>query len=80
MKQAEGVDFQNIVNDDSIKYDEYAHSFFAIKLHTSNVSLRVLYKVVNNNRRIIIQIHLVYVKKNEGAAYIKLFENYSKTH
>ena len=74
---AEGISFERIFNDSSIKYDIYVNDFYAVKFH-GRISMRILYRFSRiNAQNYIIEIHMVYLKKSSGKDYISLFNDYA---
>lgn len=76
-----GIKFENIFNDDSIKYDILPNNFYTYKFQTTQFPLRLLYKVIRTEENnLIIEIHKAKFKQNNNKQYIREFTDYAVNH
>lgn len=75
-----GIEFENIFNDDSVKYDILPNDFYTYKFQTTQFPLRLLYKVKRTNKDFIIEIHKAQFKQNNNKGYIREFTDYAVNH
>jgi len=76
--ETNGISFEQIFNDDSVKYDILPKSFFIVKVQTQRIPTRVLYRFIRiNSDNAYIEVHKSYLKKHtDPQKYIGIFENY----
>ena len=77
--ESDGISFERIVNDDTVKYDILGNGFYTYKIQTTQMPLRILYRFVRTKSDFVIEVHQVY-QKHKGKEYIKNFENYALCH
>lgn len=75
--EEQNISFENIVNDDHIKYDQYG-KFYAYKFKSLNFQLRILYSYIVINETPVVIVRDFYVKKKNNKKYINEFQ-FAKT-
>lgn len=81
--QAQGIEFERIINNSIIKYDIFKNNFYTFKHHGkhSKCQLRILYRFIRiDNNSYDIEVHKIFDKKQPTKKYIDIFENYVKTY
>ena len=76
----EGIPFEHIYNDDSVKYDAFANGYYTYKAQSQKFPLRILYRFVREGTGSVIQVHMSYLKKYNDNRYISEFERYVACH
>lgn len=76
----DGIPFEHIYNDDSVKYDAFANGYYTYKAQSQRFPLRILYSHVREGGNSILQIHMSYCKKYNDNRYINEFERYAACH
>lgn len=76
--EASGIMFENICNDDSVKYDILGNGFYILKVQTQKLPIRLLYRFIRKSKQEArIEIHKSYLKKHtDPQRYIGIFERY----
>lgn len=68
-----GVSFENIYNDDKVKYDKHGN-LYTFKDQKNNVQIRLLYSYTTINNKPALIIVDYYVKKKNNKQYINMFK------
>lgn len=76
----DGVPFEIICNDDSVKYDAFANGYYTYKAQSQRFPLRILYRFVRADGDSTIQVHMSFCKKYNDNRYISEFERYAACH
>lgn len=76
----DGIPFEQIYNDDSVKYDVLGNNYYTYKAQTQRFPLRILYKYIREGKDGILQIHMSYLKKYNDKRYIDTFSQYASCH
>lgn len=72
--EAQNISFENIYNDDKVKYDKHGQ-FYTYKAKKQNLQIRILYAYIFVNGVAVIIIADFIVKKKNNKDYIKEFES-----
>lgn len=75
--EKQGICFEQIFNDDKIKYDKHG-KFFTFKSQKSNMQLRILYSYMSVDNEPVFLIADYHVKKKNKKDYIKKFDVVNK--
>lgn len=78
--EANGISFECICNDDTVKYDILGNGFFTYKIQTTQLPLRILYRFVRTEDGYTIEVHQIYKKGKDNKKYIKDFSQYALCH
>lgn len=76
----DGIPFEKICNDDSVKYDILANNYFTLKAQSQQMPLRILYRFCRKDEDYTIEIHQSYQKKYADKRYMAAFEQYALAH
>ena len=74
--EEQGMPFERICNNDTLKYDVLGGNFFTYKIQSQQLPLRVLYRFKRKDSDFEIEVHLAYIKKYKDKRYIQEFEDY----
>jgi hypothetical protein len=75
----QGVTFNKVFNNDTLKYDQYKNGLFAYRHHDkSRTQLRLLYRVIETSDTCAIELVSFYVKRNTTNEYISYFTKLSQ--
>lgn len=82
VKEQYGVSFEQIFNNEIIKYDILGKGFYTFKAHgKDNAQIRILYRFIRKaERQFELEMHLVSIKRRTDKQYIKNFEKYVKCY
>ena len=72
--EAQNISFENIYNDDKVKYDKHGQ-FYTYKSKKQNLQIRMLYAYIFVNGTAVIIIADFTVKKKNNKDYIKGFDS-----
>ena len=72
--EAQNISFENIYNDDKLKYDKHGR-FYTYKAHKQNMQIRMLYTYIVIDGMAVIIIADFAVKKKNNKKYIKSFDS-----
>lgn len=72
--EAQNISFENIYNDDKVKYDKHGQ-FYTYKAKKQNLQIRMLYAYIFINGTAVIIIADFTVKKKNNKDYIKEFDS-----
>lgn len=78
VKEQYGVPFEQIFNQESVKYDVLGKGFYTFKAHgKDNAQIRILYRFIRKTeRQFELEMHMVSIKRRTDKEYIKKFERY----
>ena len=77
--ERQGIRFEKIFNDDTIKYDVLGNSFFTFKSTNQEMPLRILYRFNRTVDGFDLEVHKVYQKKYNDKRYMSEFAEYVKS-
>ena len=81
-EESYGTRFENIYNNDAIKYDVYKGDFYAFKSKgCDNTQIRILYRFIRyDDLNYDIQMHKVYIKRRNTKEYLNVFTDYVENY
>lgn len=77
-----GTPFENVYNNDALKYDILGDGFFTYKAQgKDNSQIRILYRFIRkSDNSYVIQMHKVYIKRRNTKEYMIEFNDYVKKY
>lgn len=76
-----GTKFEQIYNDDSVKYDIFKGGFYTYKSQgKDNSQIRILYRFKRDKENFYLELHSAYIKRRNSKEYMKEFAGYVRNY
>lgn len=82
VQEQNGILFEKIFNNETIKYDQHNKGFYTFKAHgRDRTQIRILYRFIRTGKKEFkLEMHMVSIKRRNDNGYMHEFQNYANSY